>query len=293
MSDDHDKQHGGGSHGDGGGGGGGHHGGHGGGGGHAEGEHEGAPEWLISFADNVMLQMGFFVILLAMNMGPKGAGSSDQRSDASAQGAQSTQMVDFVIAVREAFNNGISMTSSRPEEQQFIKRMKEKKGGQANADGVSGKHHLQQSIKPSDFERINAVVSFDDKSTIISADGRATIAEFAQKQRDQRWIVEVRGHTSPFESMRNSQRAMDLSYQRAYAVAQAMVESGMNWNAIRVVACGENDKRVGRTFDRSRDRTNQRVEIIVTDSPIAADEYAKPDEPTADGTAAPSSGEHE
>ena len=39
------------------------------GGGHDE-EHEGAPEWLISFADMVMLIMGFFVILFALNMSP-------------------------------------------------------------------------------------------------------------------------------------------------------------------------------------------------------------------------------
>ncbi|MCL4212087.1 MAG: hypothetical protein KJZ68_15650, partial [Phycisphaerales bacterium] len=49
-------------------------GGHGhghGGGGHEEG-HEGAPEWLISFADMVMLMMGFFVILFALNVNPTG-----------------------------------------------------------------------------------------------------------------------------------------------------------------------------------------------------------------------------
>ena len=62
MSDDHGK------HGDGGHGG----GGHGGGGGHEEEEEAGAPEWLISFADMVMLLMGFFVILFALNVQPKG-----------------------------------------------------------------------------------------------------------------------------------------------------------------------------------------------------------------------------
>ena len=50
MSDEHDKHSGG------------HVGGHGGGG-HDEEEEAGAPEWLISFADMVMLLMGFFVMI--------------------------------------------------------------------------------------------------------------------------------------------------------------------------------------------------------------------------------------
>ena len=89
-------EHEGGSHGGGG------HGAHGGGGGHAEGEHEGAPEWLISFADNVALMMGFFVILLAMNMKDPtagGIGGKDKNG-----GAPDSKSVDFVIAIRDAFS---------------------------------------------------------------------------------------------------------------------------------------------------------------------------------------------
>src|SRR5215468_5365718 len=92
-----------------------HGGGHGHGGGHEEG-HEGAPEWLISFADNVTLMMGFFVILLAVNMGPKGNGPSD----ASKQGDSSEpppQLLDAQIAIREAFNNPVNLNSMDPGEQ--------------------------------------------------------------------------------------------------------------------------------------------------------------------------------
>ena len=41
---------------------------------HAHEEHEHEEGWIVSFADNVLLQMGFFVILLAMNMGTKASG---------------------------------------------------------------------------------------------------------------------------------------------------------------------------------------------------------------------------
>src|ERR1051325_10394638 len=99
------------------------HGGHGGGGhgggGHEE-HHEGAPEWLISFADNVALMMGFFVILLAMNMAHKTVGGGGKRG--SGGGADD---IDFVLAIRQAFNP-IDMTSENPTEAPLRKRLRER-----------------------------------------------------------------------------------------------------------------------------------------------------------------------
>src|ERR1041384_7836114 len=84
------------------------HGGHGGG--HEEG-HEGAPEWLISFADNVALMMGFFVILLAMNMAkPSMGGIGGQEKNPG--GGESPAIQDFVIAMRQAFGNPVNPNSS-------------------------------------------------------------------------------------------------------------------------------------------------------------------------------------
>ena len=44
-------------------------------------EHDGAPEWLISFADMVMLIMGFFVILYALNATPPQQAGAEGDSD--------------------------------------------------------------------------------------------------------------------------------------------------------------------------------------------------------------------
>src|SRR5437588_11856819 len=89
------------------------------GGGHEE-AHEGAPEWLISFADNVTLMMGFFVILLAVNMGPKGAGATNapQQGDSS---LPPPSLLDAQIAIREAFNNPVNLNSMDPGEQPLIR----------------------------------------------------------------------------------------------------------------------------------------------------------------------------
>ena len=254
----------------------GHGGGHGGGGSHEE-AHEGAPEWLISFADNTALMMGFFVILLAMNMGPKSQPVQGGEVDESnAYEGRTAQQMDMIISIREGFNNPVNIFSDRPEEQPLIRRLLERKGGQGKSQGVKGKYERNQTLRPTDYDRVAASVPFDDKSTALTAEARAIIAEAAQRMKQQRWVVEVRGHVSPFESMRNTQRAMQLSYERAFAAAQAMVDSGMQWEALRVVACGDSDRVVPRTFDREEDRTNQRVEIVVTNRVVSADPYTMP-----------------
>jgi flagellar motor protein MotB len=274
--DKHDEGHGEGH-------GGGHGGGHGPAGGHGGGEHEesGAPEWLISFADNVALMMGFFVILLAMNMGPKGSGKSagDDKADA----ASNAEMLDFVIAVREAFNNKVDINSKDPAEAPLIRRMLQRTSGQVRQDGPQGEADSLQAPRPSDYQQITASVQFDDRQAILSSSGRNTLIEAAKSLRDQRWVIEVRGYSSPFESMRSPVKAFELSYQRGLAAATAMVEGGIKWECLRIVACGDNNRVVGRTFDREQDRANQRVEIVVTNQSVETDPGAKPSETAAVG----------
>ncbi len=254
--------------------GGGHSGGHGAshGGGHEE--HEGAPEWLISFADNVALLMGFFVILLAMNMAKQttgGIGGEGQMGE-----NISVAEADFVIGIREAFNTPIDVDSTRTEDQPYIRRILEKRnGGPATQDGPKGRHQSTQSIEKGNYNRINATINFEDRQALLTNDARSILAELASRIKDQRWIVEVRGHASPLETMHNQARGRDLSYQRGMAVASALVENGMKWELLRVVACGDSSRVAPRALTSEDDRQNQRVEVIVTNEPAGPDPYSK------------------
>lgn len=285
MSDDHKDEHGeGGGHGGGGGGHGG--GGHGGGGGHAEGEHEGAPEWLISFADNVALMMGFFVILLAMNMGPKGSpvqgGEPSERENYDAG-----RQADFILAIRDGFNSPIKMDSTDPREAWLRKRVKERKGGPATDSSPEGVHPEVQAIRPSDYKNITAMIEFDERSSLLTQSAREVLAQTAQKLKGQRWVIEVRGHVSPYEHPRNQRQKMELSYDRALAVASALVEFGLSWDNLAVVSKGDSDRLVARPGDAEHGRSNQRVEVVVTNESIAEDPYTLNKKPPPGGGGAP------
>lgn len=253
-------------------GGGGHGGGHGGGG-HEE-AHEGAPEWLISFADNVALLMGFFVILLAMNMGPKSTPVQGGEPDANGGGGPDTAM-EMIIGIREAFHTA-NFDPNDPTEAKILRYKARRATGQATEEGISGAHANVQSLRTSDYKAPNAVVSFDTRSAVLSPTARATLGELAEKLRDQRWILEVRGHVSPFEIMRDHVKGWELSNQRAMAVAQALVEAGLRPENLRLVDCGSADRVVSRTYDREQDRNNQRVEVVTTNEVVQGDYYSQP-----------------
>lgn len=263
-------------------GGGGHGGGHGG----AHEEHEGAPEWLISFADNVALLMGFFVILLAMNMAKQTAGGIGGEKE---MGGSTDPMMEFVIAVREGFNSPVSLQSKRPEDQAIIRYLLQREGGPATQNAPQGRFPTVGSVRTPNITRPAITVNFDDRQAILSQDAKQDIADIAAKTlRDRNWIVEVRGHVSPSEAMRNPQRAYELGYQRAMAVAQELSLNGVKWDLMRIVSCGDAQRIEPRAADRESDRTNQRVEVIQTEEPGGDDPYAKPaseSDPSADSHA--------
>lgn len=265
---EHGGGHGGGGHGGGGHGGGGH-----GGGGHAEGEHEGAPEWLISFADNVMLQMGFFVILLALNMGEKATGPS---TDGEGTGQPSQAMMDFAIAVREAFNNPVDLNSSAPEDQALIRRLKQRElEGEVGETGPVGDKQNVQSLRPSDYVNTVGIVEFERNESAIPFEGAETVFEVAKKVGGHRFIIEVRGNVSATEAAQSDDRGMLLSYERALAVAKQLEADGVNWRQLRVVAGGDTQRATARASGAGQHRTNQRVEVIQTEETMPDDPYSQ------------------
>lgn len=239
--------------------------GHHGGGGHGGGEHEGAPEWLISFADNVTLMMGFFVIMLAMNMQPPGSdASTKEATDSGGSAAVHPGFLDAAIAIREAFNNPVRPDSTNPQDQALIRRLADRNAGPNMRDGPKGTDDDVSSIRPSDFYSMGGVVAFADDAATLSAAGKREAQEIARHLAGPRFIIEVRGHVSSMEAAAGPGAAMRLSYQRAYAVAEEMHAQGIPWIRMRVVGCADHDRLKQIAWDADSHRTNQRVEVMVT-----------------------------
>jgi flagellar motor protein MotB len=272
MAEEHQEQHGGG-HEEGHGGGGGHKKHHGGHGGHEEHE-EGVAEWVVSFADNALLQMGFFVILFAMNLGPKGTSASDNPN--ATEGGATPQFLDAVISIREGFNNPVSLESKDPADGPLIRRLRERAGmGSNNQDGVPGKNPDQQAIKPSDYNRVTASVQFDQGKSELSGLARQTLQDAARRLRGERFIIEVRGHASAMEAVNGVEDSYRISFARAQATAAALVDAGLRWSQLRVVACGDNERATAIASGLEGHRTNQRAELVVTDETLPPDPHAR------------------
>jgi flagellar motor protein MotB len=276
MADDHDKHEGGEhaegehkSHG---------HSSHGPGHGGGHEEHAGAPEWLISFADNVALLMGFFVILLAMNMGPKGASGASNGATDGAAGSNDASMMDFVVGMRNAFNNPPDPKSPDPRERELAKWAADRDPESKNTTrSPKGNKNQAQAISQGHKIDITAVVEFDLNSHEVSERGRAALASAVNKLRGSKWIVEVRGHASArekiVEGQRDDEQGYILSYSRAMAVAIALREAGLPWNQIRVVACSDNERATPLASGTAGHRSNQRVELVVTGDPAPDDPH--------------------
>ncbi len=274
MSDEHDKSSGDKGHGDdghakgGGHGGGGQGGAHGGGGGH-EGEHEGAPEWLISFADNTALMMGFFVILLAMNMAPKGGAGAASSSDSEAakSSGQTAEQLDWAIGVREAFNNPVNPFSNDPRDRYLAMRKREKmREAQGGEDqGVKGKNDRSQTLKPSGKTGPVAIISFKTFTDSIDPNMSPVLAGAAEELRGKRLIAEIRGHVSGPEAAGENVQVDRLAFDRAHKVTTELVRLGVDRKQLRIVACGTVEPIAKRVYTAEEHHLNERVEIVVTD----------------------------
>lgn len=246
-----------------------HGGGHGGGGhggGHEDHEeHEGAPEWLISFADNVSLMMGFFVILLAMNMGPKGsaAGAQTKGEPSDMPPASSPDMLDFAIAVREAFNNPVNIHSTNPKDEPLVRRLLQRRA-HSEDDGPIGDRQKNTSMSRGEGRSPAGEVMFDHMATNLNVGALERLDAVADYAKGLKLILELRGHASTDEAYHQGDNGIRLSFERTLTVAKALVAKGVDWKQIRMVPCGDMELIERRAQSRDSHAQNERVEILVT-----------------------------
>jgi outer membrane protein OmpA-like peptidoglycan-associated protein len=227
-------------------------------------ECEECPEWIFTFADLVMLMMGFFVILWVLKPAP------------GKPGEEQALPMDLLIAIREAFSHLPDPNSKDPVDVEMLKRkLLELKPMKGPGDG--GKTKLERTapegsdpepemIRPSKQVGTGAKVLFAPGDARLTPDSTRSLDEIANLIRGHRNVFMVKGHTSTDDYPDNTDDStkMALSLRRAQAAADYLISRGVDRETVRVQGCSTFEPVVQRAYTGDAKLLNRRVEVEST-----------------------------
>ncbi|HEX4053216.1 MAG TPA: OmpA family protein [Tepidisphaeraceae bacterium] len=233
-------------------------------------------EWIFTFADLVMLLMGFFVILWVLKPQPGKKGDSDS----------SDYVVKIAAAIRGGFGYVPNPQSRDPVDMQMIidgmSRIHPpgvgKKGNTDNEPkGAVGTEPDVTSIRPANHATEGGKMLFDRGSAALSDQTKSDLNQIAEVVRGHRNIVMVKGHTSldDFPDGATDEQKMTLSLQRAQAAADYLAKKGVETRILRVQGCSTFEPLTERQYTPDAQEQNRRVEVEATNT-LADDLQNKP-----------------
>jgi flagellar motor protein MotB len=248
-------------------------------------ECEECPEWIFTFADLVMLMMGFFVILWVLKPNPNKTppGSSAQGDD----------MVKVEASIREAFGYTPDPSSKDPVDiEMLLKKIEQIK---QNGPGEKGKTKIERkgaqgiedevtAIRRSKQATVGGRLLFGVGEAELSPDILDPLNEIADQIRGHRNIVMIKGHAGldDFTEGATPQQNMDLSLKRAQRVADYLISKGVSADILRVQGCSTFEPVVQRAYTPEGRASNRRVEVEATATLVEAMQDAPASQPTVD-----------
>jgi flagellar motor protein MotB len=230
-------------------------------------ECEECPEWIFTFADLVMLMMGFFVILWVLKppAGKQGAGDS----------ASTAHWVEVEAAIRGAFGHIPDPQSKDPVDiemlyhnLQRINLLNPGNGGKINRTEVipEGQEDQVTTIRVSRFATDGGKLTFQPGQDVLSTAAKEALADIAAIIRGHRNLVIVKGHTSldDYPVSASADDKMQLSIRRAQAAAAYLTSQGVAPALLRVEGCSTFEPVVQRQYTPEALQANRRVEVDAT-----------------------------
>ncbi|MDP9173419.1 MAG: OmpA family protein [Planctomycetota bacterium] len=229
-------------------------------------ECEECPEWIFTFADLVMLMMGFFVILWVLKPNPGKKGSSESADD---------YLVKVEASIRAGFGYTPDPQSKNPVDMQMIINGMSKvkldgpgNGGRSPRDpkGPQGSDPDVTNIRPSHQATEGGKMLFERGSDVLTDEIKRELDEVANVVRGHRNIVMVKGHTSLDDMPENTpaEQLMDLSLRRAKAAADYLTTHGVEPQILRVQGCSTFEPLVHGEYNADSQRLNGRIEVEAT-----------------------------
>jgi flagellar motor protein MotB len=229
-------------------------------------ECEECPEWIFTFADLVMLMMGFFVILwvLKPTPNPKGGASNDDYD------------VKVYAAIRDAFGYVPNPNSKDPVDMKMIMDKLESlkipsgpgQGGETTVhrQGAVGTDPEVTTIRVGKQAVVGGRLIFDRADAKLAPETIKMLDQIALQIRGHRNIVMVKGHPSldDFGDTATAEQKMDLSLRRAQVSAAYLTAHGVSPDILRVQGCSTFEPVVQHEYSVTSQEMNRRVEVEVT-----------------------------
>jgi chemotaxis protein MotB len=229
---------------------------------------EGAPEWMVSYADMITILMSFFVVMFSM------AGKKDVKKEEPVMSSLRRQFGRFVgMPTTQFLPNGSSLAAKAVAVRAGPTR-------ESRNRGMVGDFPRVSTIRPGDQATIGGVIYFSGGVSDLSDEQRRQLQSTARDLAGKPQKIEVRGHTlnrSPGADGKLCDN-WNLAYERCYKTMQYLVSLGIDPRRIRIgVAAQFEPVYAGR--DPLLLGKNSRVEVFMlnefTEDPrAAADEQA-------------------
>ena len=241
---------------------------------------EGAPEWMVSFADMITIMMSFFVIMFALatarNEGKKAAAME------SIEYRFGPQWRPFVTPGMTLGKNGPSykgVGKGNPPQRMVL-------APQAD-DAASGRQFGRANLPAAgDQAGLGGSVYFDELAVDPGDAQKANLKRISDAMAGKPQKIEVLGHATRHPLPRDCpyRDSWDLAYARCRRITDLLVASGIDPQRIRMGVAGSTEP-VPRRDPKLYARQNSRVDIYLLD--ILVTDFAHPgDDETTRGPAA-------
>lgn len=229
-------------------------------------ECEECPEWIFTFADLVMLMMGFFVILWVLKPSPS----------PKTEAAANQDWIKVAAAIRDAFGYVPKAGSSDPVDVQMILQQMSQpripdgpgEGGktQVKPDGAKGTDPEVTAIRPGRQAMVGGRLLFDKAESRLTPGILNMLDQVADQIRGHLNIVLVKGHTSldDFDDSATPEQKLDLSLRRAQSVSDYLTQHGVDPQILRVQGCSTFEPVIQREYTADSQTLNRRVEVEST-----------------------------
>ncbi len=215
---------------------------------------EGAPEWMVSYADMITIMMAFFVVMYAM------AGAKDAKKQQPVMNSLNKQFGRYVAGPNSRLPMHLMATSMSSGEGQKLHGS----DGQSKKKSTPGDAVRVTTVRPGDQFTSGGAITFDADDVSLSDDQKRVLNNAAVELAGKPQRIEIRGHSAirAPSIAQESRDPWDLAYARCRATMDYMVSQGIDLKRLRISVAAQNEP-LEAADGKSTGRNNARVEVFM------------------------------